>query len=70
VLADKLLSGDPRYNIVIRPGDNIHVPVDIIGEFCIMGNVNNQGFINITGRPMTLKMALAAAGGLGPPGLA
>jgi polysaccharide export outer membrane protein len=64
--ADKLLSGDPRYNIVIRPGDNIHVPVDIIGEFCIMGNVNNQGFINITGRPMTLKMALAAAGGLGP----
>jgi protein involved in polysaccharide export with SLBB domain len=41
------------------------VPVDIIGEFCIMGNVNNQGFINITGRPMTLKMAIAAAGGLG-----
>ena len=63
--ADKLLSGDPRYNIVIRPSDTIHVPVDIIGEFCIMGNVNNQGFINITGRPMTLKMAIAAAGGLG-----
>jgi len=66
VAADKLLSGDPRYNIVIQPGDNIHVPVDIIGEFCIMGNVNAQGFINITGRPMTLKMAIAAAGGLGP----
>jgi polysaccharide export outer membrane protein len=66
VPADKLLSGDPRYNIVIRAGDNIHVPVDIIGEFCIMGNVNAQGFINITGRPMTLKMAIAAAGGLGP----
>ena len=65
VPADKLLGGDPRYNIVIRSGDNIHVPVDIIGEFCIMGNVNNQGFINITGRPMTLKMAIAAAGGLG-----
>jgi polysaccharide export outer membrane protein len=64
--AEKLLSGDPRYNIVIRPGDNIHVPVDIIGEFCIMGNVNRQGFINVTGRPMTLKMAIAAAGGLGP----
>jgi len=63
--ADKLLGGDPRYNIVIRSGDNIHVPVDIIGEFCIMGNVTNQGFINITGRPMTLKMAIAAAGGLG-----
>jgi polysaccharide biosynthesis/export protein len=63
--ADKLLGGDPRYNIVIRPSDTIHVPVDIIGEFCIMGNVNNQGFINITGRPMTLKMAIASAGGLG-----
>lgn len=66
IQADKLLGGDPRYNIVIKPGDSIHVPVDIIGEFSIMGNVNNQGFINITGRPMTLKMAIAAAGGLGP----
>ncbi len=64
--ADRLLAGDPRYNIVVRPGDTIHVPVDIIGEFCIMGNVNGQGYINITGRPMTLKMAIAAAGGLGP----
>ncbi len=62
--ADKLLAGDPRYNILIKPGDSIHVPVDIIGEFCIMGNVNRQGYINITGRPMTLKMAIAAAGGL------
>jgi len=64
--ADKLTGGDPRYNIVIKPGDSIQVPVDIIGEFCIMGNVNAQGFIDLTGRPMTLKMAIAAAGGLGP----
>jgi polysaccharide export outer membrane protein len=64
--ADKLAGGDPRYNIVIRPGDSIQVPVDIIGEFCIMGNVNAQGFVDLTGRPMTLKMAIAAAGGLGP----
>jgi len=64
--ADKLLSGEPRYNIVIRSGDSVHVPVDIIGEFCIMGNVNAQGYINLSGRPMTLKMAIAAAGGLGP----
>lgn len=61
---DKLMSGDPRYNVVIKPGDAIHVPVDVIGEFCIMGNVNYQGFINMTGRPLTLKMAIAAAGGL------
>jgi len=64
--ADKLLGGDPRYNVVIRPGDSIHVPVDIIGEFYIMGNCNFQGNINLTGRPMTLKMAIASAGGLGP----
>ncbi len=62
----KLLAGDPRYNIVIKPGDAIYVPVDIIGEFAIMGNINRAGYINITGRPMTLKMAIAAAGGLGP----
>jgi polysaccharide export outer membrane protein len=64
--ADRLAAGDLRYNIVIRAGDTIYVPVDIIGEFCIMGNVNGQGYINTTGRPMTLKMAIAAAGGLGP----
>jgi len=64
--AAKLLAGDPRYNVVIKPGDTIHVPVDIVGECCIMGNVNNRGYINITGRPMTLKMAIAAVGGLGP----
>ncbi|MEN6337351.1 MAG: polysaccharide biosynthesis/export family protein [Phycisphaerales bacterium] len=64
--ADKLLAGDARYNIVIKPGDTIHVPVDLIGEFFIMGNVNKTGVINLTGRPMTLMMAIAAAGGLGP----
>ena len=63
--ADKLRSGDPRYNVVIRAGDSIHVPVDLIGEFYIMGNTNFQGTINLTGRPMTFKMAVASAGGLG-----
>jgi protein involved in polysaccharide export with SLBB domain len=66
VPADKLLSGDPRYNIVVKPGDSIFVPVDIIGEFSITGNVNRTGYIPLTGRPMTLKQAIAAAGGLGP----
>ncbi len=64
--ADKLSSGDPRYNIAIRPGDTIQVPVDMIGEFYVMGNLNRTGPIPITGRPLTLKMAIAAAGGLGP----
>jgi protein involved in polysaccharide export with SLBB domain len=63
---DKLLAGDPRYNIVIKPGDTIFVPVDIVGEFYIMGNVNSTGTIPLTGRPMTLKQAIAAAGGFSP----
>ncbi|MCD6395525.1 MAG: hypothetical protein J7M40_18735, partial [Planctomycetes bacterium] len=63
---DLLKSGDPQYDIIIRPGDRISVPVDIIGEFWVMGNVNRRGEINLTGRPMTLKMAIAMAGGLGP----
>lgn len=66
VPADKLLAGDPRYNIVIKAGDSIIVPVDMIGEFYIMGNVNRTGMIPLTGRPMNLKQAIAAAGGLGP----
>lgn len=64
--ADKLRSGDPRYNIVIRPGDSIHVPVDVTGEYFIYGNTNYQGVVAMDGRPITLKMAVAAAGGLGP----
>jgi polysaccharide export outer membrane protein len=63
---DKFQSGDPRYNIMIRPGDSIYAPVDIIGEFYIMGNVVRSGPIQLTGRPMTLKQAVAAAGGPGP----
>jgi protein involved in polysaccharide export with SLBB domain len=63
--ADKLRSGDPRYNIVIRPSDSIHVPVDVTGEYFIYGNTNYQGVVPMDGRPVTLKMAVAAAGGLG-----
>jgi len=63
---DKLYSGDPRYNIIIRPGDSITVPVDIIGEFFVEGNVNRVGAIELTGRPINLKQAIALAGGLGP----
>ncbi len=63
--ANKLRAGDPRYNIIVKPGDNIHVPVDMTGEFFIYGNTNFQGAVHMQGRPMTLKMAIAAAGGLG-----
>ena len=56
---------DPRYNIVIRPGDIITVPFNVVGEAVVMGNVNRPGYIDLTGRPMTLIQAIAAAGGLG-----
>lgn len=62
----EFLGGDPRYNIIIKPGDVISVPVDVVGEFYVLGNANNQGVINLTGRPMTLMQSMAAAGGLGP----
>jgi hypothetical protein len=62
---DKLYGGDPRYNIIVKPGDTITVQLDVVGEFYVLGNARNQGVINLTGRPMTLKMAIAAAGGLG-----
>jgi polysaccharide biosynthesis/export protein len=62
---DKLYGGDPRYNIIIKPQDTITAQLDVVGEFYVLGNVNNQGIVNLTGRPMTLKMAIAAAGGLG-----
>ncbi|WP_085756555.1 polysaccharide biosynthesis/export family protein [Sedimentisphaera salicampi] len=60
-----LRKGDPRYNIVIKPGDVITVPSDRIGECVVMGNVNQPGYITLSGRPMTLMQAVAAAGGLG-----
>ncbi|MCE5187215.1 MAG: polysaccharide biosynthesis/export family protein [Planctomycetaceae bacterium] len=61
---DRLLAGDPRYNIVIRPGDRITVPRDLVGEFWVSGNVNAPNAYPITGRPITLKHAIATAGGL------
>jgi protein involved in polysaccharide export with SLBB domain len=63
---ENLFAGEPRYNIIIMPGDTIFVPIDIVGTFSIMGNVNRSGTIQLTGQPMTLKQAIAAAGGLGP----
>jgi hypothetical protein len=61
---DRLLAGDPRYNIIVRPGDQITVPRDVVGEFWIGGNVNGPGAYSITGRPITLKQAIVTASGL------
>ena len=62
--ADRVVAGDPRYNIVIRPGDTIYVPVDVAGVFYITGQVNGTGPVRLAG-PTTLKQAITMAGGLG-----
>jgi hypothetical protein len=61
-----LKEGDPRYNIVIHPGDIINVPNIVPGEFYMLGHVNRTGVYTLTGRKVTLKQAVAAAGGLDP----
>ncbi len=63
---DKLKAGDPRMNIVIRDNDIIRVPFLKRGEFYVTGEVLRPGVYDLTGRKVTVKMALAAAGNLGP----
>jgi polysaccharide export outer membrane protein len=63
---NRLKEGDPRYNIVIRPGDIINVPNIEPGEFYLLGHINRPGVYSLTGRKVTLKQAVAAAGGLDP----
>jgi len=61
----QLREGVGRMNIVIRNHDVIQVPALEIGEYYIGGQINRPGAYNITGRKITLKNAVAAAGGLG-----
>ncbi len=63
---EKLQRGDYRQNIVIRENDVVQVPDIEIGEFYIMGEVLRPGVYSLTGRKITVKQALAAAGNLGP----
>ncbi|MCL2645497.1 MAG: polysaccharide biosynthesis/export family protein [Phycisphaerales bacterium] len=60
----QLRAGEARYNIIIRPGDVINVPTIEPGEFYMMGHVNRPGSYSLTGRKITLRQAIAAAGNL------
>ena len=62
----KLKANDPRMNIIIRSGDTINIPTLEVGEFYMMGEVERPGVYSLTGRKVTLKMAVAAAGNVGP----
>ena len=53
-------------NIIIREHDVVQVPVLEVGEFYIKGEVLRPGVYSLTGRQITVKMAMAAAGNLGP----
>ncbi|MEE8169138.1 MAG: SLBB domain-containing protein [Phycisphaerae bacterium] len=61
-----LLDGEQRYNIVIRPKDLIKATAGPIGEFYVMGNVLRPGAYSLNGRDLSIREAIAAAGGFGP----
>jgi hypothetical protein len=64
---DKLLSGELKYNVVIRPGDIIRVPAPIIGNVYIGGAINRPGTYALPGdKDLTLKQLIFAAGNLSP----
>lgn len=62
----KLEQGDFRQNIVIHDNDYIRVPPIILGTFYLMGEVARPGAYTLTSKGLTVKMAVAAAGNLGP----
>jgi protein involved in polysaccharide export with SLBB domain len=64
----RLNEGDPRMNVVVRDNDVIYVPTLDVGEFYVMGEVLRPGVYSLTGRQVTVKMAVAAAGNIGPLG--
>lgn len=63
---DKLISGDMRYNVVIRAGDVIRIPNQSAGFVYIMGQSNRPGAYTVPGEAdLTLKQLIASSGGLG-----
>lgn len=62
---DKLLDGDMRYNMVIRPGDVIRVPPPVIGNVYIGGAISRPGTYALPGdKDLTFKQLIFAAGNL------
>lgn len=62
----RLVDGDMRYNVVIRPGDIIRVPDPSAGFVYIMGQTARPGAYNVPGEAeLTLTQLIASSGGLG-----
>ncbi len=67
VPVEPLVSGDARYNVVIRPGDLIRVPVPPAGNVYMAGQINRPGVYALPAQgSFTLTRAITAAGGYGP----
>ena len=62
---DRLMEGDMRYNVVIRPGDVIRVPETNAGFVYVMGAINRPGAYTVPGfNELNIKQLIASAGGL------
>ncbi len=64
VPAQALRTGDPEFNIVVRPGDVIRIVSGEIGLYYVMGQVARPGAFGFNSEEITLKRAIALAGGL------
>ncbi|MCP4709914.1 MAG: hypothetical protein GY869_14925, partial [Planctomycetes bacterium] len=62
----KLRGGDWTQNVIIRPGDDIHVPMNSVGLFHVMGSVSRPGTYSLAGDRLTLKQAIASSGPMMP----
>ncbi len=62
---EKLLEGDMRYNLVIRPGDIIRIPPPVTGNVYVGGAISRPGTYALPGtKQLTLKQLIFAAGNL------
>lgn len=63
IAVESLTRGDTRYNVVIRPNDVVNVPNEDVGEYYVTGHIARPGAYTLTGRQITVKEAIASAGG-------
>jgi protein involved in polysaccharide export with SLBB domain len=61
-----LKKGELKYDIIIRPGDRIIVPLPVSGEYYMGGHVGRPGAYSLSDRKIILKQAIWAAGGFDP----
>jgi protein involved in polysaccharide export with SLBB domain len=54
--------GARKYNIVIRPHDEIFIPLPQIGVYYMGGHIARTGVYSLSGNKVTLKQAVIAAG--------